>query len=225
MLIVTAVDREAEAIGAIDGALVVAGGIGRTNAAVTTTQAILDHGPFSAVISMGVAGSLPDRSGNAAAAIGDIAAASTCVYAEEGLITPEGFRDMTGLGFALGDFAGNAVPVDEALLRGMRSALERSLSAESAHVGPIATVATCSGTDEAAREIANRTGAIAEAMEGAAVVHAARRFNLPGGELRVISNTTGDRDAQVWDLAGALSTLGGAAHAVVRSILAGAGGV
>ena len=38
-----------------------------------------------------------------------------CVYAEEGLLTSEGFGDMTALGFPLGDFEGNTVPVDPAL--------------------------------------------------------------------------------------------------------------
>ena len=55
---------------------------------------------------------------------------------------------------------------------------------------------------------AARTKAVAEAMEGAAVVHAARRLGVPAIELRVISNTTGDRDNQKWDLAGALAALG-----------------
>ena len=105
------------------------------------------------------------------------------------------------MGFALGDFPGNAVPVDEALLD-MAGAVFR--------IGPIATVATCSGTDEAADAIARRTGALAEAMEGAAVVHAARRLRVPALEVRAISNTTGDRDRQVWDLAGGLAALGAA---------------
>ena len=44
-------------------------------------------------------------------------------------------------------------------------------------------------------------------MEGAAVVHAARRLHLPAIELRTISNTTGDRDRQHWDLPGALDAM------------------
>jgi nucleoside phosphorylase len=45
-------------------------------------------------------------------------------------------------------------------------------------------------------------------MEGAAVVHAARRQRVPAIELRVISNTTGDREGQRWDLSAALTALG-----------------
>ena len=151
-------------------------------------------GGFGAVLSAGVAGSLPDGG----LALREAVVATSCVYAEEGLLAPDGFHDMTGLGFRLGDFEGNAVPVDGQLLEVIGARFR---------AGPIATVATCSGTDAAARAVVQRTGAIAEAMEGAAVVQAARRLGVAGIELRVISNTTGDRDRQQWDLPGALQAL------------------
>ena len=46
-------------------------------------------------------------------------------------------------------------------------------------------------------------------MEGVAAAVAAKRLapDLPVVELRVISNTTGDRDAQRWDLPRALAAL------------------
>lgn len=113
---------------------------------------------------------------------------------------------MSGMGFSLGDFAGNAVPVDQQLLE---------VLGDEFAIGPIATVATCSGTDAAAAEVERRTGALAEAMEGAAVVHAALRLNVPAIELRTISNTTGDRARQRWDLAAGLEALG---RAVRRGI-------
>ena len=79
-------------------------------------------------------------------------------------------------------------------------------------------MATCSGTDAAARSVAERTRAVAEAMEGAAVVHAARRLRVPAIELRAISNTTGERDGQQWDLPAALDALGRAASAALSVI-------
>ena len=88
--------------------------------------------------------------------------------------------------------------------------------------GPIATVATCSGTDEAAAEVARRTGAVAEAMEGAAVVHAARRLGVPAIELRAVSNTTGRRDRQVWDLPTAMTALGEGVAAALEALREGA---
>lgn len=195
VLIVTAVQVEADVIGAIENAQVIVSGIGRTNAAAATTEAIIKDGPFGHVFCAGLAGSLP----RSELEIGDIVVATSCVYVEEGLHTPDGFQDMAGLGFSLGDFEGNAVPVDPNMLV-MLDALYRT--------GPIATVATCSGTDEAAREVVRRTNAIAEAMEGAAVVHAAARLGIPASELRTISNTTGDRKNQRWDLSRGLSALG-----------------
>ena len=91
LLIITAVEAESRAIGEIEDALIVAGGIGRTNAAAATTEAILKHGPFDAVLSAGVAGALPNES-TEPLAIGDTIVASRCVYAEEGMITPAGWR-------------------------------------------------------------------------------------------------------------------------------------
>ena len=187
LLVVTAVEREAAACAGIPGAVVVAGGVGRTNAAVATTRAQLEQGPFDAVLSMGVAGALPGSGLD----LGDIVVGTSAVYMEEGIDTPEGFGDTSSLGFPLGDFTGNAVPADPALLERL-APLGRS--------GPIATVATCSGTDESAERVAVRTGAIAEAMEGAAVLHAGGLLGLPGVEIRSISNTTGNRGCQEWDL-------------------------
>jgi futalosine hydrolase len=205
LVIVTAVDAEARAIGdlAAEGVMIVVSGIGRTNAAAATTEAILKQwktGGVDAVISAGVAGSLP----GGGLGIGDVLVASSCIYVEEGLISPTGFTDMRSMGFALGDFEGNAVPVDEQLLDTFSTHFP---------IGPIATVATCSGTDAAAAEVVRRTGALAEAMEGAAVVHAARRLRVPAIEIRAISNTTGDRKNQLWDLQAGLKALG---EAVVK---------
>jgi len=201
ILIVTAVQQEADAIGLSDSTYVVVGGIGRTNAAVATTSAINNEGPFDFVVSAGVAGSLPKGE----LSIGDVVVASSCVYVEEGLITPDGFQDMNAMGFSLGDFSGNTVPVDTTLLEQL---------GEVGMTGPIATVATCSGTDEQAALVAERTGCVCEAMEGAAVVHAARIAGIPAIELRVISNTTGNREDQKWDLDLALKNLGTAVTAL-----------
>ena len=199
LLIVTAVGKESEACGSIPDAMVVTGGVGRTNAAVATTRSVLEHGPFDAVVSIGIAGSLPGSD----LAIGDVVVASSSIYFEEGLLAPDGFHDLASMGFPLGDFEGNAIPGDQKLL-----AMAGSLGV----LGPIAMVACCSGTDEAARTVVQRTGAVAEAMEGAAVLHAGRALGLPGIEVRAVSNTTGDRDRQTWDLVGGLEALGAASR-------------
>lgn len=223
LLWVTAVEREAEALRGAPGEIVVAG-VGRTNAAAATTEAILRRGPFDAVVSAGVAGALPRSPLDAPASeasgapsgphagafpqphlrLGDLVLAESCVYFEEGAIMPDGFHTMSELGFDLGPFRGNRVPVDRTLDR----------LAPAAKRGVIATVATCSGTDEAAAEVVRRTGAVAEAMEGAAVVHAALRLGVPATEIRAISNGTGDRARQEWNLPAAFDALASLAAAL-----------
>ncbi len=187
ILIVTAVDAEADAIGKPKGTFVVSGGIGRTNAAAATMAALLSDGPFHWIVNIGVAGALPESGLN----IGDVVIGSESVYMEEGLQSPDGFQDIGDMGFTLGQFEGNRVPADAWMIEQLSSM---------GTVGTIATVATCSGTDEHASSVVQRTGAIAEAMEGAAVLHVATQMNTPAIEVRVISNTTGNRDSQSWDL-------------------------
>ena len=112
ILAIVAVEAEAKALHGIAGTEIVVAGIGRTNAAAAVTQAIVERGPFSAAISIGIAGALPDSG----LELGDIAVASESVYVEEGLETPDGFGDMRTLGFPLGDFEGNRVPAEVSLL-------------------------------------------------------------------------------------------------------------
>jgi futalosine hydrolase len=208
-LIVAAVARElhefgvrAPAIGdwrvrtILDGVAVVVSGVGRSAAAGAVAWNLAQRS-YNCVLSVGVAGALP-ASG---LEVGDVVAGSEAVFHEEGLITPEGHQSMAALGFPLtdGDEVTNRVAADPLLLRYLTDVCDR--------VGPIATVAGCSGTDAAASEVEHRTGACAEAMEGAAVLATARRLGVPAAELRVISNTTGDRPAQRWDLDSAVERL------------------
>lgn len=205
ILIVTAVQAEADAIGTLHGTVVVAGGIGRTNAAAAVTSAILSDGPFAWIINAGVAGALP----NSNLALGDIVVANKCVYVEEGLQTPSGFQNIGEMGFSLGNFEGNEVPVDSWMLDQLTSI---------GTVGSIATVATCSGTDTQSELVQNRTGSICEAMEGAAVVHAANRVGSAAIEIRAISNTTGNRDSQEWNIELALQNLGKSVRAATTCL-------
>ena len=193
---VCAVDAERACCDGMHHTRAIAGGVGRTNAAAATTRALIEEGPFEAVLSVGVAGSLPGI--EPALDPGALVIGSESVYHEEGLLAPEGFRDMNGLGFPLGPFEGNRIPADPGLLGSLRPL---------GTCGPIATVASCSGTDDAALEVRRRTSALVEAMEGAAVLHAALLQGVPAIELRAVSNTTGDRDQQVWDLPAAFEAL------------------
>ncbi|NCF39836.1 MAG: futalosine hydrolase [Planctomycetia bacterium] len=204
-LVVVATDREAAPFRSA-GLRTVVSGVGRVNAAVATTIAIqgLESTPF--VIASGIAGSLPRPD---ARSIGDIVIGDRAIAADEGIRTPTGFQSIAEMGFPLAGFMdGDAVLSDVGLVRGLAARLPDAV------VGPIATVGTCSGTDDLASELAARTGAIAEAMEGAAVLQAAGLLGARAVEVRVISNGTGDRARQVWDLDKAFSALVNVAEAI-----------
>ena len=201
----TAVDAEEAAIGKPRGTFVVAGGIGRTNAAASTVSALLSDGPFHWIVNIGVAGACKESG----LSIGDVVVGSESVYMEEGLQTPGGFQSIDAMGFSLGKFEGNRVPADSWMLEQLEGL---------GTIGAIATVATCSGTDELAQQVYERTGAIAEAMEGAAVLHVAKQMNTPAIEIRVISNTTGNRDEQEWDLQLALEKISEVTEQAIQSL-------
>jgi futalosine hydrolase len=175
-------------------------GIGKVNAAAAVVR-VFDPSRHAGVLSCGIAGSLPGSN----LSTGNAVLATECVYADEGVETPQGFLECSELGFPLGDFAGPCVPVSSALAGAILQAL--APVPEALLRAPIATVSTCSGTDARAALVRGRTGAVAEAMEGAAIAHVCHRLGIPFAELRVISNTTGDRARQVWDIARALATL------------------
>ncbi len=187
-------------------------GIGRSNAAAATATAMTlqrqSSRPFDAVVNIGVAGTY-DRQ---RADLGDVVFATDSIFAEEGIALPSGWADVDTLGFPLGqpDWSrGNCIENSPSLRDWIRklSVSETRTTNLSLVDHNVATVAQCSGTDATAELIYKRTGAIAEAMEGAAVVATARALGVSAIEVRVISNTTGDRERQVWSLQPALQTV------------------
>ena len=199
-----------EAIRIIPGIELLMTGVGKACAAGALAT-VFDPTKHGAVINTGVAGLLPLSDGSdGSAGMLDVVLADASVYADEGIETPDGFADVASMGFSPAppgfEAMGLTAPGDPWLLELLRPLTD--------HVGPIATVSTCAGTDAIAQEVAARTGAIAEAMEGASVgfttlcVSASRDVPaVPFVEARVISNTTGDRTDQRWDLTGALKRL------------------
>lgn len=176
----------------------VVSGIGKANAAGAAAR-FADAVKHDAVLSIGIAGSLVGD-----LAIGQVVIGTSAVFADEGVETPQGFADCASMGFPLGDFAGSAVPASREVADWLNARVGPVLPTR---LAPIATVSTCSGTDGLARQVRERTGAAAEAMEGAAVGLVAHRLGIAFGELRVVSNTTGDRAGQMWDMKLALSRL------------------
>jgi futalosine hydrolase len=195
------------------GVVIVRSGVGKSNAAGATAGA-LNSGRFGAVLSVGIAGAMPlaaeAGAGRAERVCGllEVVVAEQSVFADEGIAAPGGFIDMGVAGFGPFDGGGMAAMCSVPIVFDQRVQPVRR--------GTVATVSTCSGTDAGAREVAIRTGAIAEAMEGAAVAVAAQRLGVAFGEVRVISNTTGDRTRQVWNLPGSLAVLGSVLGRMVR---------
>lgn len=208
ILFVTAAPKEAAAIAGVFDAPapapwrpvelapwldLVVSGVGKSNAAGATAR-FANPERHAYVLNVGIAGVLPG--GNLK--LLDAVVGRRSVFADEGVATSSGFTPMSGCGFPPGaPENGDGVPADERLI----------LACGVTVVGAIATVSTCSGTDRLAAEVAARTGAAAEAMEGGAAGLAAWRAGLGFAEVRIISNTTGERTGQVWDLAGALAAL------------------
>ncbi|TVQ60944.1 MAG: futalosine hydrolase [Phycisphaerales bacterium] len=189
-------------------------GVGLSNASGAAAR-FADPARHAGLLSVGVAGALP----GAPVGIGDVVVGTSGVFADVGLMTPDGFSDQAAMGFPAGEGVaggsawGAALPLDAGWARVMAGAGEGRV-----RTGPIATVSTCSGTDPLAASVAARTGAIAEAMEGAGVALVASRLGLPAGELRIISNTTGDRSRQTWDLPRALAVLQATTRAGERGL-------
>ncbi len=165
-------------------------GVGKVNAAAATALRA-DPQRHALILNLGIAGALRPLT---ALPLGSAVLATSSAYADEGVLTPTGFQSVPDMGFPLGPFTGTAIPAHPALLA--------ALSPLAHSAGPIATVSTCSGTDPLAAAIRDRSSAIAEAMEGAAIAHTLARLHpaLPFAEMRIISNSTGDRPRQHWDI-------------------------
>ncbi len=172
-------------------------GVGKSNAAGATAR-FFDPDAHRGVLCVGIAGALP----GSGLELCDAVVASRSVFADEGIGTDDGLISMADAGF--GAFADGSMGHDHdpQLLARIAPLVDRT--------GVVACVSWCSGTDHCATAVARRTGAIAEAMEGAAVSLAATRV-MPAvatAEIRVISNTTGARANQRWALDDALDRLG-----------------
>lgn len=194
-------------------------GVGKVSAAISALWAVQNLRPAS-MISIGVAGALPrGERGSSPLPMRSIVLAEVCIYADEGIRTPTEFIDMARAGFGPSGLSGMSVRTNTELTAEVRAVLTKDpIDGVALAEGGVATVSTCSGTNLLAADIAARTGAIAEAMEGAAIAHAlaACSPDVRFAELRVISNTTGDREAQIWDLPGAFDVLAQIAGRLVR---------
>ncbi|MGW2376276.1 MULTISPECIES: futalosine hydrolase [Kitasatospora] len=169
--------------------------------------------PYGLVASAGIAGGFAPH-----APVGTTVLADAIVAADLGAETPEGFADVTELGF--GTVRHTPPPVAVALAAKALAAREVR-----AVTGPVLTVSTVTGSAERAAALAARhPGAAAEAMEGFGVAEAAVRYGVPAFELRTVSNPVGPRDRTAWRIGEALAALEKAFAALpVRELIEEAG--
>ena len=172
-------------------------GLGKANAACAATVLCERLAP-ELLINTGCGGAFPGFG----VGVGDIAVADSECFADEGVLTPDGWRGLDLIGIPLyegrGERVYNRVPLPP---EPARRALEHA-AAEGfvAALGPFLTVSTCSGTSRRGEEMLRRFPGICENMEGAAVAHVALIYGVPCLELRGISNMVEDRDMSRWDL-------------------------
>jgi futalosine hydrolase len=192
--------------------------MGKVNAAHAATLLLAEFAP-EALIVFGVGGAYP----SSGAALGDVALAHEEIAGDEGVLTPEGFKDTEYMGIPLLKTASTVIyttyPAPEALLK--RALHTLAVSAEpgssKAHCGTFVTLSTCTGTAQRARELEDRLHGLCENMEGAAVAQVAGLHNIPWLEVRGISNIVEDRDLRKWNIPRAAE----AAQKAVARILQG----
>lgn len=180
-------------------------GVSKANAAGALGCVLCGGHSYGGIINLGIAGALP----GGGLQVGYSVTATGCVFGDEGLQSDEEFQTIAAMGFPMDPTLGSTeiIPTDPDLQHVFRSVTDAA--------GVVATVSTCSGTDALAAAVAKRTGAVAETMEGAALALVARRRGVPFCEVRTISNLTGNRAAQRWDVKGAVSRLSDIVRAVI----------
>jgi futalosine hydrolase len=147
-------------------------GVGPVHAAIALTRRLAGDA-VERVVCCGVGGAYP----GSGLEMGAVVSAESEQYGDFGADSPDGFIGLEEFGLP------GRMPLD--LFPTERRAA-------------FVTCALCTGTDARAKEIAARTGGAVESMEGAALVEVARRFHVPIGEVRGISNEVGNRDRASW---------------------------
>lgn len=172
-------------------------GMGKVNAAACTTWLLERYTP-RLLVSTGCAGAFP----GCGLAVGDLAIASSEVYADEGVLTPAGWEPLQAIGIPLVERGGhrhfNEFPLClTASAKAMQLAAALTLPVLR---GRFLTVSTCSGTTARGEELRSRFNAICENMEGAAVAHVALLYGVDCLEVRGVSNLVEDRDLSRWNI-------------------------
>ncbi len=180
-------------------------GVGKA-AAASALQRELSRDSVSRVLIFGLCGAYPERHRRRSPVltVGDLCLVTVDFLADEGVGHEQGFSDLATLGL------GQVGPY--------RADTEWSASiAERLDIVQVrgATVSTCSGSDLRSRELAARSGAAVETMEGAALAMVCAQVRVPWVQLRCVSNDCGDRERGRWDRDGAIARLRSAMEVLI----------
>lgn len=187
-------------------------GVGKVNAAHSMTI-MLENYDIDLVVLFGIGGAYSRM------AQGDIAVAQNENYAEEGVLTQDGWQPMELTGFPLLENEKkyyNTFPLDMEISGFAASALDEA--GLHVHSGNFVTVSQCSGTTETGQLLMKRFNGICENTEGAAVVHICTMYGIPVIEIRGISNIVEERDMGKWDIKSAASNCCKAVSEVLRRL-------
>jgi len=210
ILVVTAVEAEKNAIltslGDDPRFQVETMGVGPMLAAAKTSEFLVKDS-YDVVINMGVAGGFPG-----VAKVGEVVVASEMIAADLGAESAEGYKPIEELGFGQ-----SRLQCAEEYTKSIIDKINRDTDIL-AHLGPILTKSTVTGTVETLGLLTKQVpNAAAEAMEGFGVATAAMIHNIPCFEIRTISNPVGPRDRGAWKLNEALASLT-IVSAILRSV-------
>lgn len=168
-------------------------GVGQVNMAIQLTRLIAQFDP-TRVILCGCAGCYP----GSGLKIADLVLAEEEVCGDFGVHCADGFTSMADLNLPneprLAPALRHSFELDGGLLGWACSLLPEARS------GRFVTVNSCSGTPPVSRQLEERTGGLCENMEGAAAAQICTDRQLPLLELRGISNPTGTRAPEQWNL-------------------------
>ena len=159
-------------------------GIGMVNMALQMGRYCALH-QVDIAFNIGIAGAFPGQ-----AEVLDLVQVQTDIFVELGADSPEGFLDLSQMGFP-----------------SLKTPSGKSLFNEIPAPGPFhfaipqakaISVNRVSGRHEGIQELKSQWGPDIESMEGAAFFQACHAFNVPGYQFRSISNLVLPRDKSTW---------------------------
>lgn len=172
-------------------------GIGPTSTAINLTR-FLERETPRAILMIGCGGSYP----HSGLKIGDLALATEEIFGDLGVMTDQKFLPLDEMDIPITPPPVQRVQLNSPLQKPSAELLRTSIERTPIQLtcGPFVTVSTCSGQPQLSRDLESRTGGICENMEGAAAAQVCALYQVPFLELRGISNPTGTRDPEKWDL-------------------------